>query len=175
MTPHPDELSIYEGPGSYKHDPMHIERPREGHPVGYYDVNPGTFNPMATHHWHKLGEAHKPADQLMHGYFLDTMVQLALSPHFLAARVFYPDEEGMMMVCALIEVKGRPVPLMLWMGFNARAAYVSAALALAAMPEALTPEGLRGRRLPGNTIEPPRRDVAGEIAEHIRGVLGRPT
>jgi hypothetical protein len=40
-------------------------------------------------------------------------------------------------------VKGRPVPLMLWMGFSARAAYVSAALALAAMPEALTPEGMR--------------------------------
>jgi hypothetical protein len=143
MIPHPDELSIYEGPGTYTQDPKHMERPREGRPVGYYDVDPGTFTPGATHAWHKLGTAHKPDDLLMHGYFLDTMAQLALSPHLLAARVFYPDEAGMMLVCALIEVKGRPVPLMLWMGFNARAAYVSAALALASMPGALTPEGMR--------------------------------
>lgn len=140
MTLHPDELSIYEGPGSYKHDPKDMERPREGHPVGYWDVDPGDLEPRPTHHWHRIGAPCRPADQLMHGYFLDTMAQLALSKHYLAARVFYPDEAGMMMVCALI---GRPVPLMLWMGFNARAAYVSAALALAAMPEALTPEGMR--------------------------------
>lgn len=143
MTLHPDELSIYEGPGSYKHDPKDMERPHEGHPVGYWDVSPGDLEPRPTHHWHRIGAPCRPADQLMHGYFLDTMAQLALSKHYLAARVFYPDEEGMMLVCALIEVKGRPVPLMLWMGFNARAAYVSAALALAAMPEALTPEGMR--------------------------------
>lgn len=146
----PDMLTLYAVRGGpYVHDPRDSQRPKPriesaGEAVvRYLEVDPGTppagALPMV---WGKLGPAARPADELMHRFFLESMKLLARSTQWLAARAFYPDATGLLVACVLVRVEGRD-PLMCWVGYNARAVYVAGAMALANLPEALAPEGMR--------------------------------
>lgn len=124
--------------GPFEHDPKDRERP-DGtvRPVGYISVDPIPGSKLTTI-WHRLGPVARPADEVMHRFYLRFMTRLVQQAGIVAAKAFYPDEAGVLLAVVL-----EPTPLaprMRWIGFNARAAYAAGALALARVPDGVLPE-----------------------------------
>ena len=130
--------------GPFVHDPKDQPRPDgAARPVGYLEIGHQTEGAKPVHRWHRLGAAEQPADRLMHTFYLRYMQALAESERYEAVKVFYPDAEGIMVACVLMELAGAKAPAMCWVGMSARALYVAGIVALGAAPGPLLPEGIR--------------------------------
>lgn len=111
--------------GPYEHDPKDRERPGL---VGYIPVDPDApIGPVVR--WHHLGPPARPADEVMHRYYLSTMKRLVTQKRIHGGIAYYPDEAGML-VAAILESRSIGRPTLRWLGLNARAAYVAGALAI---------------------------------------------
>lgn len=129
--------------GPLAFDLMQQARPAPGRPVGYLPIDPGTETPPKLNiMWHKLGEPVRPADELMHRFFRQSMQQLVEMPQFWRGVAFYPDEAGVLV--ARVVLRDGPTSLPIWVGYNARAVYAAGALALASTASGLLPESMRG-------------------------------
>ena len=131
--------------GPYQHDPKDRPRPDQRHRIGYHHMNPGdpTLAGLAQKHTH-LGAPERPEDEVMHRAFLRWMDEIVRVTGVLGGLAHYPDAAGLLLASVLLS-RGANEPRLVWIGFDARAAYATQVLAIHALPDALVPIAARRR------------------------------
>lgn len=131
--------------GPYQHDPKDRPRPDPRHRIGYHHMDPGdpSLAGLSQRHAH-LGPPERPADEVMHRFWLELMEQLVRVSGVLGGLAHYPDASGLLLASVLLS-RGANEPRLVWVGFDGRAAYAAQMLAIHALPDALVPIAARRR------------------------------